>query len=795
MKIHTLICESYLGDDLDDYISFNKIDHGILPSPELGLDNIFEKNSAERFRSLCVDQLKKIDTHSFVLADSIINSVNNKLNLLPDWKKETFTKKYFDVDEEFIEKSIVVRNHEDNKYLYLKNVFDDERLIQSIIEDLVKRPIIKFKVPITHDYFINLLKEPNSKLIQKAEHEYLEALNGQAEVCQKIFNKPIAIISGPAGTGKTTILKSIIKAIEKTKGDGSTIYLMAPTGKASERIKEKTEKQATTIHSFLASKGWLNDNFSLKKIGGTVDDNISTLIIDECSMLDLALFATLFKAINWNSIQRLILVGDPNQLPPIGKGKVFSEIIEWLRHNFTENLGVLNINVRQLENKILNKGNGILELAKLFIQENQKDSTYEKKHKEEILKKVQEGGDIEQDLRVVYWKDVESLEKKLKETIIKDLEKDSKQKLEDDKVYLLWNAACKKDGEFSKATYQQVISPLRSEFYGVDNLNIIFQNLYNGYQAKKTALDGIALFDKVIQIRNRPKSNPISAYNTATRKAQNIEIYNGEIGFAKPHPFNKDLWKQRFYILQNFQVVFDRKEKYWVGFGKKLGKNEKGRWIQAEPPEENLELGYAISVHKAQGSEFERVYFILPHKINSVLSMELIYTALTRAKKHITIFAQNDISTFLSLTRLERSVLKRINSSLFEFKPVPNEMLSMYSWYEEGKVISTLTDYFVRSKSEMNIANILHLKNIPFTYETPLFAEDGTMYLPDFTLTWKGETFYWEHVGRLDLPEYKKHWQEKEKWYGKHFPGKLIVTYEGNNQSKDIEKMVNQKFS
>ena len=109
---------------------------------------------------------------------------------------------------------------------------------------------------------------------------------------------------------------------------------MAPTGKASERIKEKTGKAATTIHSFLASRGWLNDNFSLKKAGGTVDENISTLIIDECSMLDLSLFATLFRAINWNSIQRLILVGDPNQLPPIGKGKVFSEIIEWLRKNY-----------------------------------------------------------------------------------------------------------------------------------------------------------------------------------------------------------------------------------------------------------------------------------------------------------------------------------------------------------------------------------------------------------------------------------------------------------------------------
>ena len=237
------------------------------------------------------------------------------------------------------------------------------------------------------------------------------------------------------------------------------------------------------------------------------------------------------------------------------------------------------------------------------------------------------------------------------------------------------------------------------------------------------------------------------------------------------------------------------KENYWVGFGKSLGKDAKDRWTKQEKPEDNLELGYVISVHKAQGSEFERVYFILPKINTSFLSMELLYTAITRAKKHITIFAQEDISTFLSLTRIESSVLRRINSSLFDFNPLPEKMLLLSPWYEEGRVISTLAEYFVRSKSEMNIVNILHLKNIPFTYESPLFAEDGTMYLPDFTLTWKGKTYYWEHVGRLDLPEYEKHWEEKKKWYEKNFPGMLITTFESNSQSKDIEDIINNYFT
>ncbi len=788
-----LICENYLGDDIDDFVSFNKIDHGILPSPDLGIVNLFENNSSERFRALCIEQLKRMDTHSFISAESILERVNLKLSTQPDWKKDVFSMKYFEVDEEFIEQIVKIRKHDEKIYLYLRNVYEDERIIQNVIESLVQRPNIKFKVPVTHNYFFNLLKERDSELINKAEKEYFEALHGQSNVCEIIFNKPLSIISGPAGTGKTTIVRAIINAIEKTNGESASIYLMAPTGKASERLKVKTRKSATTIHSFLASQGWLNDNFSLKRKDGKVEDKITTLIIDECSMIDLELFAALYKSVNWNSVQRLILVGDPNQLPPIGKGKVFSDIIEWLKKNHSENVGFLNINVRQLENKVFKQGDGILRLADIFIQEKQIEKNYDKTKKEEIIKKLQEGGDIDKDLRVLYWNDVESLEKLIKDRIIRDLENDTREKLEDDKVYLLWQAAIRKDEKY-RARYQQVISPVRSEYYGVDNLNQIFQKLYNGYQANKTALDGISLFDKVIQIRNRPKSNSIYAYNKSERKQENIEIYNGEIGFVKPHGFDNTDWKKYYFILKRFQVVFDRKENHWVGFGKGLGKNDKGRWLPAENPEENLELGYVISVHKAQGSEFERVYFILPKKQKGILSMELFYTAITRARKHLTIFAEEDVSTFLTYTRIENSILKRINSSIFEFNPIPEDMLSLHTWYEEGKVISTLSEYFVRSKSEMNIANILSLRNISFSYEKPLFAIDGTMYLPDFTITWQGEEYYWEHVGRLDLPVYKKHWEEKEKWYEKNFPGKLIVTYESNNQSKEIEEIIKNKF-
>ncbi|HPD60873.1 MAG TPA: hypothetical protein PKV48_03825 [Thermodesulfobacteriota bacterium] len=135
-----------------------------------------------------------------------------------------------------------------------------------------------------------------------------------------------------------------------------------------------------------------------------------------------------------------------------------------------------------------------------------------------------------------------------------------------------------------------------------------------------------------------------------------------------------------------------------------------------------------------------------------------------------------------------------INSSLFTFHPVPDEMLQIRTWYEEGKIHHTLADYMVRSKSEVIIANILFDRNIPFRYEIPLFAPDGTFYIPDFTITWNGEQWYWEHLGLLDREDYKHHWQTKEEWYKKHFTARLITTVESPTLTKDAKDIVVKYF-
>jgi hypothetical protein len=218
--------------------------------------------------------------------------------------------------------------------------------------------------------------------------------------------------------------------------------------------------------------------------------------------------------------------------------------------------------------------------------------------------------------------------------------------------------------------------------------------------------------------------------------------------------------------------------------------NYHGRAI--DKPEANLELAYAISVHKAQGSEFDHVYFILPQFSKTAQYMELVYTALTRATKKCTVFVEQDVSTVVNAMRPEQSALSAINSSLFEFQPINEAVINRVEWYEAGKIHQALTGDMVRSKSEVIIANMLHERGITFWYERPLTATDGSMYLPDFTLQVGGERYFWEHLGLLSKPEYEQHWKAKEDWYKAHFPGRLYTTTEGESLSRDAEAIIEQ---
>ena len=793
-----ILSEQYEGDDPDDLIPWGAIDRGMIPSPELGGEPLAGADDPTRLRALLVEGLRREQSHVFMPADQLIGYANRRLSILPEWKRFEFHDRYIEADEEELSEALQIRSEGERRFLYLKTVFEDERLLEKKLAWLVGGPDIELRSPVTESTWKGYLYDSTSPLAQKADSDYQIAIKKQIEACQRVFIRPLSILSGEAGSGKTTVIQALIKAIKKGHGKGTAVIALAPTGKAADRIREVLEKDETlggqievaTLHSFLAKRGWLNPNMTFKRRYGKQEEAYTTYILDEASMLDLALAACFFRSVKWASVQRLILVGDPNQLPPIGRGRIFADVIEYVRHHAPESIATLEVNLRQLLGRVTNGGTGIIDLAKCYISTEQEISKNEdhSTSAEIMLQRVQEGGIIDKDLRVVYWQDQQELNDLLIEEFKRDMTDDVRVRGKDPSEDFrdLWRQAF----DF-QPSYMQVLTPYRGEFYGVEELNRICQEKARGRRPEgNDVLGGVMLFDKVIQVYNRPPSRPIAAWNHETNQVQKIEVFNGQLGFALPHLFDKDNWKKPFFRLGRFRVKFDRRENFSVGYGSGLGKK-----CPAESVEENIELAYAVSVHKAQGSEFERVYVIVPKAKQTLLSTELFYTALTRAKRHCTLLVEQDISPLLGMRRPECAKLRRINTSLFEFKSVPDALLEIRGWMADGRIHQTLADVSVRSKSEVIIANMLYERDIPFVYEVPLYAPDGTFYLPDFTVKWRGTDYYWEHLGMLNRADYKAHWEKKRIWYEKYFPDKLIITEEGGELSKQTDKEINGFFA
>ena len=800
-----VLSEQYQGDGPDDFIPWGTIDRGMIPSPELGGEALASADDERRFRGLVVDELRREETHVFAPATTVIEAVNRRLSVLPEWKRFAFHDRYLDADEAFIAQAVEIRQDGEQNYLYLHDVFEDERLLEEKLRFLIGGPDIELRTPVTAAVWSGYLFEIGSELARKAPEEYRDAIDKQVEACQRVFVRPISVLAGEAGTGKTTVIRALVKAIKRGHGVGSSVIALAPTGKATDRIREVVESdnalrgriEVSTIHSFLAKRGWLNPNMSFKRSGGRIEEGYATYILDESSMLDLALTAAFFRAVRWSAVQRLILVGDPNQLPPIGRGRVFADIIDYIQEQAPESIATLEDNLRQLKGRLAGNATGIIDLAKCYLHVRHDDKKNEDATTaaEQMLQRVQVGGDVAPDLRVLYWQDQEDLARMLLEQMAADLTEDVRARQEDpsEEFPALWRQAHENN---SKPAYFQVLSPYRGEFFGVEELNRVCQEHVCGQRLTgNDALNGVMLFDKVIQIRNRPRSRRIWAWNHATRRIEPIEVFNGQLGFVWPHLFDKNEWKSPWFRLEKFRVRFDRREDHSVGYGKGLGKNANGRWIPEESVEENLELAYAISVHKAQGSEFERVYVVVPKSKQALLGTEMFYTALTRAWRHCTLLVEQDVSSLLGMRRPEASRLRRINSSLFEFRVVPDTLLSIGGWYEDGRIHHTLARIAVRSKSEVIIANMLHERDVPFRYEQPLYAADGAFYLPDFTVTWRGKNYFWEHVGMLHRENYRAHWEKKRDWYERNFPGSLIVTEESVELSPQADEVIRRHFT
>ena len=368
-------------------------------------------------------------------------------------------------------------------------------------------------------------------------------------------NNNITIITGGPGTGKTMIIKAIVKILmEGGKLKNEDIALLAPTGRAAKRLMETTGKSASTIHKYL---GWDKDSntFATDEYSPNSEKYI---IVDEVSMIDTLLMEALLKGVKRSA--KLILVGDYYQLPSVSEGQVLKDLID------SDCIFVIKLNrvYRQTE------GSYILNLAYDIKEKNVYEDLFLKKDDYLFL-----SGDNDNTINIV------------KEVTSKAIKKG-----------------------FSDRELQ-VLAPMYKSVCGIDNLNIMLQELFNPKSDKKKEINyhGIVYreCDKVLQLVNDPDNN----------------VYNGDIGYIE------DI------IISNDKKIVNQ-----------ININYDGNIVEYTPDKFiNFRHGYAISIHKAQGSEFDMVIIPIVPSFKRMLYNKLVYTGVTRAKKSLVIVG--DVNSFI----------------------------------------------------------------------------------------------------------------------------------------------------
>ncbi len=603
----------------------------------------------------------------------------------------------------------------------------------------------------------------------------------------------LAVLVGPAGTGKTTLLSVLCAHPTIAKGG---VLLLAPTGKARVRMEAATRDLALpgyTIAQFLTPDRYDTTTGRYRLSDEAVEAGARTVIVDEASMLTEEMLAALLQALK--GVHRLILIGDPRQLPPIGAGRPFVDIVmrlapEGVQERFPRvGPGYAELTIRRRQ---VGEEREDLELAEWF------SGSPIAPGEDEVFDRVVRSGESKH-VRLVQWEGAEDLRRLLLDTLVADLRLkgiDDIAGFEDRLGATPWNEMRFFNfGCAQKAEDWQILSPVRAAVHGVPDLNRLVHKQFRQPMIdacrkprfrkypKPMGPEEIVYGDKVINVVNTDPSLPWFRHRRVYPEKENPYIANGEIGMAVGFFWKRGLPDFRWKL----EVEFATQPKHKYDFtSKDFG--EDGNPV--------LELAYALTVHKAQGSEFGTVILVLPNPCR-LLSRELIYTALTRQRDRIVILHQGPRSDLRKYSSDDWSETARRLTNLF----VPPSPIALDGrFFEENLIHRTSRGEMVRSKSEVIIADHLASKSIEYGYEQPLTIHGVTRY-PDFTIedAESGMTYFWEHCGMLHVPKYRRRWEEKLAWYrtngilprdeGNGTRGTLIVTRDETNGSIDSARI------
>jgi len=569
---------------------------------------------------------------------------------------------------------------------------------------------------------------------------HVDALAEQEEALERITTHRLGVLVGRAGTGKTSVLGALVRCKEIAQ-DG--VLLLAPTGKARVRLQRATDREASTIAQFLYRLGRYDGARQRPLFSGTeTHRHEKTVVIDECSMLTMDTLYAVLRALDLGHVERLILVGDPNQLPPIGVGRPFADLVGVLdepsddaERTAADVRARLTVEVRTS----LGAPSDALRLAAWFTNEPQP------KDADRVLSDLELNEGFN-DLDIVTWTTPEELRLLIGEQLQKQLGLTSPTDIAgfdralglDEKGWIPFDDP---DG----AEGFQILSPVRMHPHGVHDLNRWLQRIFRprGTWDQTMGDEQIGRKDKVIQLRNQKRDGW-----SPKGGSQEEYLANGEIGTVARYK-QKGGW---------FDLVFAGRPGLTFGY----------RAAQFGEDGGPLELAYALTVHKSQGSDFGVVFFILPK--TRLLSRELLYTGLTRSKAKLVLLIEgSDRSGLYELTLPTRSETARRNTNLF--RSVVREEAGQAPYAEH--LIHRVSDgRMVRSKSELAVA--IELQRLGMWdrcyYERSL---DGTVapgrLRPDFTfIDAAGDPIIWEHLGMLDKESYRKSWEWKLDWFAQN---------------------------
>ena len=607
---------------------------------------------------------------------------------------------------------------------------------------------------------------PKGSLEDHGRHEKAAAL-------RELSAARFSVLIGAAGTGKTTLLKFLCRAAPLNERG---VLLLAPTGKARVRLQRATGMQARTIAQFLRPKRY-DDATQRYKVVGDIErsSTYKTVIVDEASMLTEEQLAALVDALS--AVDRIILVGDPSQLPPIGAGRPFVDITKLLTPA-TFPKGQPRVGTGYAELTVGSRQKGTqrqdLDFAELFSGRASGPAN-------DAIIGLLTHGDCGPHLRVCSWSAPGELVTMLPQVITEELKLDPSDVEKSFAVKALGGTESGGHVYFNfwssgpAADRWQVLSPIKGEAAGTIILNRLIQRGFRQKMRKLAApedrryakiptpmgADGIVYGDKVINLRNHPRRWVFPEEpKDGTQPLKYVA--NGEIGIVTG-PFKRQGKKTS---LDQLKVTLSSQPgyeySYWPG--------------DLDEDQRLLELAYALTVHKAQGSEFDTVFVVLPNPCR-ILSRELLYTALTRQNARLVLFCQGEAHKFLDYRQLSDTARRLTN--LFE---APEPIQVGQRIYDNKHIHRSRRGELMISKSEVIIANELAAAGIVYEYERPFTGTDGTPRYPDFTIedADTGITWYWEHLGMLGDAEYDEKWKAKIEWYRKNG---VVLDEEGRGEN------------